>query len=39
MTGYGEISGAVEAVKKGITDYLLKPMQTEKVLASLVSIL
>ncbi len=39
MTGYGEISGAVEAVKKGATDYLPKPVQTEKVLASLVSIL
>ena len=39
MTGYGEISGAVEAVKKGATDYLPKPVQTEKVLASLVAIL
>ena len=28
MTGYGEIPGAVEAVKKGATDYLPKPVQT-----------
>lgn len=39
MTGYGEIPGAVEAVKKGATDYLPKPVQTEKVLDTLVSIL
>lgn len=39
MTGYGEIPGAVEAVKKGATDYLPKPVQTEKVLNALVSIL
>lgn len=32
MTGYGDIPGAVEAVKKGATDYLPKPVQTEKVL-------
>ena len=32
MTGYGDIPGAVEAVKKGAADYLLKPVQTEKVL-------
>ena len=32
MTGYGNIPGAVEAVKKGVTDYLPKPVQTEKVL-------
>lgn len=32
MTGYGNIPGAVEAVKKGATDYLPKPVQTEKVL-------
>lgn len=31
MTGYGDIPGAVEAVKKGATDYLPKPIQTEKV--------
>ena len=39
MTGYGENPGAVEAVKKGATDYLPKPVQTEKVLDTLVSIL
>ena len=32
MTGYGDIPGAVEAVKKGAMDYLPKPVQTEKVL-------
>ena len=32
MTGYGDIHGAVEAVKKGAVDYLPKPAQTEKVL-------
>ena len=32
MTGYGDIPGAVEAVKKGAVDYLPKPVQTEKVL-------
>lgn len=32
MTGYGDIPGAVEAVKKGAVDYLHKPVQTEKVL-------
>lgn len=33
MTGYGDIPGAVEAVKKGAVDYLPKPVQTEKVLS------
>ena len=32
MTGYGDILGAVEAVKKGAADYLPKPVQTEEVL-------
>lgn len=32
MTGYGDIPGAVEAVKKGAVDYLPKPVQTENVL-------
>ena len=32
MTGYGDIPGAVEAVKRGAADYLPKPIQTEKVL-------
>ena len=30
MTGYGDIPGAVEAVKKGAVDYLPKPVQTER---------
>lgn len=33
MTGYGDIPGAVEAVKKGADNYLPKPVQTEKVLS------
>lgn len=32
MTGYGDIPGAVEAMKKGADNYLPKPVQTEKVL-------
>lgn len=32
MTGYGDIPGAVEAVKKGADNYLPKPVQTENVL-------
>lgn len=32
MTSYGDIPGAVEAVKKGATDYLPKPVQSEMVL-------
>lgn len=32
MTGYGDIPGTVEAVKKGADNYLPKPVQTEKVL-------
>lgn len=32
MTGYGDIPGAVEAVRKGAADYLPKPVQTDKVL-------
>ena len=32
MTGFGDIPGAVEAVKKGADNYLPKPVQTEKVL-------
>lgn len=32
MTGYAEIPGAVEAVRKGVENYLSKPIQTEKVL-------
>lgn len=32
MTGYADISGAVEAVRKGAENYLPKPVQTENVL-------
>ncbi len=39
MTGYGDIPGAVEAVKKGADNYLPKPVQTEKVLATIVELL
>ena len=39
MTGYGDIPGAVEAVKKGATDYLPKPVQTEKVLTIIAGLL
>lgn len=39
MTGYGDIPGAVEAVKKGATDYLSKPVQTEKVLTTIAELL
>lgn len=39
MTGYGEIAGAVEAVKRGAVDYLPKPVQTEKVLTTLTGLL
>lgn len=39
MTGYGDIPGAVEAVKKGATDYLPKPVQTEKVLTTIAGLL
>ena len=39
MTSYGEIPGAVEAVKKGATDYLPKPVQTKKVLDMIAGLL
>lgn len=39
MTGYGEIAGAVEAIKRGAVDYLPKPVQTEKVLTTLTGLL
>lgn len=32
MTGYGDIEGAVKAIKNGADDYLTKPVQSEKVL-------
>lgn len=39
MTGYGDIPGAVEAVKKGAMDYLPKPVQTEKILTTITGLL
>lgn len=39
MTGYGDIPGAVEAVKKGAENYLPKPIQTEKVLDTIMELL
>lgn len=39
MTGYGDIPGAVEAVKKGAENYLPKSIQTEKVLDSIMELL
>lgn len=39
MTSYGEIPGAVEAVKKGAMDYLPKPVQTQKVLDMIAGLL
>lgn len=39
MTGYGDIPGAVEAVKKGADNYLPKPVQTEKVLDMITGLL
>jgi two-component system response regulator HydG len=35
LTAYGTIQNAVEAVKRGATDYLLKPVDTGKLLAIL----
>ena len=39
MTGYGDIPGAVEAVKKGADNYLPKPVQTKKVLDMIAGLL
>lgn len=39
MTSYGDIPGAVEAVKKGATDYLPKPIQSDKVLAMIAGLI
>ena len=39
MTGYGDIPGAVEAVKKGADNYLPKPVQTEEVLGVICGLL
>lgn len=37
LTGYGSIPGALEAVRLGADDYLLKPASAEQVLAALQS--
>jgi DNA-binding NtrC family response regulator len=34
ITAYGDVEMAVEAVKKGATDFILKPWQNEKLLAT-----
>lgn len=34
LTGYGSIATAVEAVKRGVIDYLTKPVDTEQILAA-----
>lgn len=39
MTEYADISGAVNAIKKGAENYLSKPIQTEKVLSIIQEIL
>jgi two-component system, chemotaxis family, chemotaxis protein CheY len=38
LTGYGERSRVVEAVKLGVNEFLLKPVSTQALLARLVSI-
>lgn len=35
ITAYGDVEMAVEALKKGATDFILKPWQNEKLLATL----
>lgn len=37
ITAYGDIEKAVQAVKKGATDFVLKPWQNEKLLATITS--
>lgn len=32
MTGFGNIEKAVDAIKRGVDNYLIKPIQSEKVL-------
>lgn len=39
MTAYGEVELAVEAIKKGASDFVLKPWNNEKLLASVISAL
>lgn len=38
MTGYGTVESAVEAMKKGATDYILKPFMNEQMVSLLKSI-
>lgn len=37
ITAYGDVEKAVEAVKRGATDFVLKPWQNEKLLATVTS--
>ena len=39
ITAYGDIETAVQAIKSGATDFILKPWQNEKLLATLSSAL
>jgi putative regulatory protein len=39
MTGYADIPGAVDAIKKGVENYLPKPIQTEKTLSIIQEVL
>ncbi len=35
MTAYGDVTLAVDAIKKGVTDFVLKPWKNEKLLATI----
>lgn len=39
MTGYGDIERAVEAIKNGADNYLIKPVQSERVLSIITGLL
>lgn len=39
MTAYGEVSTAVEAIKEGASDFVVKPWSNEKLLATIMSAL
>jgi DNA-binding NtrC family response regulator len=39
MTAYGDVATAVQAIKSGATDFVLKPWQNEKLLATVTSAL
>ena len=39
MTAYGEVELAVEAIKQGASDFVIKPWKNEKLLASIISAL